>query len=694
MKKIWALVFSFSFSFTLIFIVGCGVPNSEHLALKRDHDALKVELAKMQHENSNAATSANTLKGVERGVEKKPTFINKPVFATDAHSSRIPLGKSFVIGNPNAPITIVAFSDFQCPFCRRGSENITKILKKYPKDVKIVFKHFPLAFHKEAIPAAKAAIAAGNQGKFEEMHNLLFANQKDFRQKGELGMQDLLMGYANTLGLDLYRFASDLRVPMTEKLVKEDIVLGERLGVRSTPHFFINGERLSGSQPVEKFEEIIKRQIIEVKDLRSKGIEVSDLYKVMVDTHYEAYRPPPTPAKAKAAIVVYVPVNSKDPVNGNHKALVTIVAFLDFQCPFCTRVNPTLKKIKEKYGKQVRIVFKQNPLPFHKQAPEAAKAALAAHRQGKFLEMHDLLFENQKRFKTEDMTELSVEFAKKLKLNIKKFKKDLKSKKIKKGIAKDMALAQKVEARGTPNFFINGVNLVGAQPFSTFEVEIDKQLEIAKKIKKKKRLSGTKLYKAAVAYNIAQMPQTVAPKKPAAKINLKLLKIGKSAVLGKKKAKIMIYVFSSFECPYCKLGAATIKQVVKDYDHRVSIVFKSFPLPFHKHAEAASIAALAAKKQGKFWEMHDLLFKNQKRFKTEDMNELVISFAKKLGLNMIKFKKHLASPKILEQVRSEAEEGKKVGVRGTPEFFINGRRLQGAQPIEKFHKIIDEELKK
>ena len=121
------------------------------------------------------------------------------------------------------------------------------------------------------------------------------------------------------------------------------------------------------------------------------------------------------------------------------------------------------------------------------------------------------------------------------------------------------------------------------------------------------------------------------------------------------------------------------------------VVFKAFPLPFHKEAEPAHRAALAAGKQGKFWEMHDLLFKNQPALKQV---EVLTTYAEQLGLNMAKFNADMESEELKKQVQDEMKEGQAVGVRGTPAFFVNGHRIVGAQPPTKFEEIIEAELKK
>ncbi len=614
---------------------------------------------------------------------------------TAGDSAKIPLGKSFVMGNPDAAITIVEFSDFQCPFCARGGATAKQAIEKYPNDVKVVFKHNPLAFHKEAPAAHHASIAAGNQGKFSEMHDLLFEAQKSMKGKGDAGMLEMATGMATKLGLDIKKFKADMTSPATAQIVKDDLKLGASLGVRGTPHFFINGERLSGAQPFPKFEEIIKKQLGEVKTMLAAGTAKSDIYNKMVTSNFKAAEAKKPAAKPAGQVVNFVPVMAEDPVKGAKDPLVTIVEFSDFQCPFCTRVNPTLAQVMKNYGDKVRIVFKQAPLPFHKEAPAAHAAALAANQQGKFWEMHDMLFENFKSFKGADMNALTTGYAQKLGLNIPKFKAAMASDAVLNKVKADGALAQKVGARGTPNFFVNGVQLVGAKPYPAFETEIKKQIAIATKLKKEKNLSGDALYKAAVEHNKKNAPKAApAPAAPAPKVDPSKLVIGDSYVKGKKNAKVKIFEFSDFQCPYCTRGNATVQKVKETYGDKVAVIFKAFPLAFHKQAPAAHHAAIAAGKQGKFWEMHDLLFEASKTFKTADMTELTAGFAAKIGINVEKFKKDMVSKAVIDQAAKEMAEGKAVGVRGTPAFFVNGNRLVGAQPFEKFKALVDAELKK
>lgn len=163
------------------------------------------------------------------------------------------------------------------------------------------------------------------------------------------------------------------------------------------------------------------------------------------------------------------------PVKGDEKAAVTIVEWSDFQCPFCSRVAPTLARIEKEYGDQVKLVFKHLPLPMHTKAPAAHAAAEAAHRQGQFWEMHDRIFAAQSRMDPGHF----VAYAQEMGLDVDRFRDDVDSAGVKKQIDADMAQATELGVRGTPSFFINGRFLSGAQPFEAFKRIIDEELRKA-----------------------------------------------------------------------------------------------------------------------------------------------------------------------------------------------------------------------
>jgi protein-disulfide isomerase len=149
----------------------------------------------------------------------------------------IEVGESPVRGAKEAKITLIEFSDFQCPYSKSAQPLIEKLLKAYPDDLKHVYKNFPLRFHKEAMPAAKACLAAGMQGKFWEMEAIVFENLKNLKDKD-------LKEYAREIGLDMEQFEKDFSGEEVDKLVQEDLAEARKASVTGTPTLFLNGKRV------------------------------------------------------------------------------------------------------------------------------------------------------------------------------------------------------------------------------------------------------------------------------------------------------------------------------------------------------------------------------------------------------------------------------------------------------------------
>jgi protein-disulfide isomerase len=327
------------------------------------------------------------------------------------------------------------FSDFQCPSCAAAEPTLKAVREEFPKDVQVIFKHNPLPIHAEAPLAHEAAIEAARQGRFWEMHDLLFANQKTLRR-------DDLVAHAKTLGLDVAAFTRALDQRTHRAAVERDLAEARALGVTSTPAIFINGRRAAGMPPPASLTGLIRNLL--------NGGDGSESAPVPMTTFDLA----------------------GSPVRGPADAPVTIVAFSDLQCSYCARANATVERVLSQYSGRVRWVFKHYPLDFHADAPLAHRAALAAQQQGKFWEMHDAIFAKQRTMKRADL----LQHAASLGLDVKRFTADLDSDRFAAIIDRDMKEGQKVGVDGTPTFFVNGQPLVGAQPFERFTAVIDRAL--------------------------------------------------------------------------------------------------------------------------------------------------------------------------------------------------------------------------
>jgi protein-disulfide isomerase len=601
----------------------------------------------------------------------------KPTKQADSNVFKVPLEDSPRKGSDDALVTLVEFTDYQCPFCARAHGTVQKLQEQYGNKLRVVMKQNPLPFHPRAKPAAMAAMAAGEQGKYWDMHDKLFANARALEDAD-------LEKYAQEVGLDMGRWKKDLTNPRFQQIIDRDQGMAGQLGANGTPAFFINGRFLSGAQPIENFKGIIDEEMGKAEAMVKGGLKPNQVYAAVIEKGQTRAAPPQQAQQQQqpqGPRKIEIPEDA--PVFGPKAAKVTIVEWSDFQCPFCSRVTPTLAKIKESYGKDVRVVFRHQPLPFHPNAKPAAEAAMAAHEQGKFWEMHDKLFANQ-----QSLDRASFEkYAQELKLDMGRFKAALDSHKFASKIEKDSQDGSAVGANGTPTFFINGRQFVGAQPFENFKQAIDEEIGKADKL----LATGVKLDNlyAKMMEDAAKAPAPSAAPEPA-EPPVQKIEVGTAPVKGPANAPITIVEFSDFECPFCGRVTPTLKQIEEEYKGKVRIAFKHQPLPFHPNAKPAAQAAMAAHEQGKFWEMHDKLFSNQRALDRASLEK----YAQELKLDMNKFKAALDSNKFGSQIEADSAEGMRVGANGTPTFFINGRTVVGAVPFDNFKRVIDDELKK
>jgi protein-disulfide isomerase len=202
------------------------------------------------------------LKDIQTKLQQMPAGGGRP--QVDPNKVyEIALANSAIRGSKNAPVTLIEFSDFQCPFCGRLTPTLEQLARAYPRDVRIFFRHNPLPFHKDATLAAEAAVAAEAQGKFWQMHDKLFANQ------GALDRASLEK-YAAEIGLDMPRFRNELDDQTHLYDVRSDILEGQRLGLTGTPVVFINGRIIKGAYPWETFQRIADAELAKKKHRRGR----------------------------------------------------------------------------------------------------------------------------------------------------------------------------------------------------------------------------------------------------------------------------------------------------------------------------------------------------------------------------------------------------------------------------------------
>jgi protein-disulfide isomerase len=578
-------------------------------------------------------------------------------FTEDGHPYR---------GDPDAPIVIMEFSDFQCPFCSRFYDQTLPSLAKNQianGEVLLVYYDYPLtSIHPQAMEAANAARCAAEQGAvaYWGMHDLIFANPDHWSNANAIAV---FHSYATELGLDADDFRSCQESKRHYEGVLADIDFGRSRGVNSTPSFFINGQPLIGAQPLT----IFNQAIAAVQD--GQTIAASD--------------PPASSANQPAPRPTPVSISSNDAAGilGDTEAAVTIVEYTDYQCPFCQRHNnetmPTLISNLVDSGR-VRYILKDFPLDqIHPQARLAAVAARCAGEQDSYWVMHDAIFAAQIEWsgQAENAATILSGLADDLGLDIEAYRECAGSGRYDVAIQTNLEEGVSLGVGGTPFFFVNGFPVNGAQPYGLFEyaVELAEQGNLAD------------------AYVQEPEPEPAPPTQPRGPVDVP---VAGAYSIGDPDAPVTIVEYTDYQCPFCaRHMTETLPEIKSKYIDSgiVRYVFKDFPLTsIHPQAVAAAEAARCAGEQGAYVEMHDALFGNQGQWSNSaDPAGLYGGYAESIGLDRVSFDDCLSSHRFLDAVMADLDEGIGFGVGGTPAFFLNGYFLSGAQPFTVFEEAIN-----
>ena len=598
----------------------------------------------------------------------------------------VPIGPSDPTwGSRTAPVTIVEFADFECPFCARAEPTLARVRETYgPDTVRIVWKNSPLPFHPNARPAAEAAAgvqALGGSEAFWRFRELAIDNPK------KLG-EDAYVAWGQQAGLrDLEGFRSGLRSHAWASKVDADLSEAKDLGAMGTPSFFVNGVRLTGAQPFEAFRTLVDAQLVAARTKLAAGTAPERLYAVLSKDNLAAQ-----PAEREeedepedTTTVFRVPVGSS-PARGGPGALVTIVEFADYECPYCVRAEATLRELRADYGDKLRFVFKNEPMAFHPRAEPAAEAALEVRAEkgdAAFWSMHDALLVEHA-----DLTETGlVALAMSLGARLDKVETAIDKQTHKVEIDADQDAAIDFQANGTPHFFVNGRRLVGAQPKEKFVAIIDEEMKKAQAL-----VAGG--VKADAVYD-ALTKDGKGPPEPE-RVEASGLPANDPA-RGPAGAKVTVHEFADFQCPFCARAEDTLKQVTRAYGDKVRVVWHDLPLSFHENALPAARAAREARTQRGdkgFWAMHDALLASDSKLSRADLD----ADARALGLDMTRWAAALDGDAHGAEVAADAAAAEKAGFTGTPQFVVvaagakTGYVIAGAQEYPKFQKIIDRAL--
>ncbi|MEP7049150.1 MAG: thioredoxin domain-containing protein [Pseudomonadota bacterium] len=633
-------------------VVGCAGPSSASSAKQPPQQSLPVGPVQL------ATTSA------ESGPQ--PSSDALPVAEDDA-----------VWGSANAPVTLLEFSDLQCPFCARVHPTVKQLEAKYgPEKLRLVFKHNPLPFHQNALPAAKVAHAVLRQGgsrAFFGFLDLAFAEQT---RLGEQALSD----WVSRVGLDPALVLKRAELADTTDKIQRDIALAGKVGANGTPAFRINGVTISGAVPLEDFTSVIDAELVAAAELTQRGTAPSAVYAVRVAANFKRPAPESNDDEPEQDLSIWKMPIKGAPARGAKDALVTIVEFFDYQCPYCRRVETTMTALLARYPKDLRIVLRQNPLPFHARAVPAANLALEARTEkgdAGFLAANDALFDEQH---TSLDDAVLMQIGKDLKLDEKRVRAALSNNTHAKEIEADADLASDFKASGTPYFFINGQRLSGAQPLENFVTVIDSQLKVAQ------ALVAARTPRAAVYDEIMKHAKDAdAPEQktvPAATAD--------NPARGPVNAPIVIHEFADFQCPFCGRVEKTLANLDKAFPGKLRWVWHDYPLPFHQRALPAALLAREARAEkgdSGFWQMHDRLFNNQ-GVDGALSQESLAKYATELKLDTVRVTAAESDGRFDAVLARDKAIAQSANINGTPAFVINGFYLSGAQPLSAFERVV------
>jgi protein-disulfide isomerase len=372
---------------------------------------------------------------------------------------RAPPGTSHIEGPADAPITIVSWSDHTCGFCLRAQHTLGALQRLYPGQIRFVHRWLPL--DRDNTVAAEAALAAAAQGRFLPMNDRIYAAAGRVDRAG-------LELYARELGLDMIRFRADLDTGRHRAQIEADTKDAVALGLTGTPAFFINGRALPGSQPLKSFVDVVDQELaraaqqgVGYEALVATGRPTADVSQV----DRESFR-------LDADQIYKVGLGLPGHQLGPDDALVTIVVWGDFQCPYCAKMAPVLEHVRRRYGAGVRIVYRHLAMAGHRQAALAAEAGVAAAEQGKFWAFHDLVFARPGQLARADLEQLAEAAG----VDLPRLRAALDDRRHRDAVLAESAAAMALGIDGTPTLFVNGHPIVGSRDRAGMEKVVEVHL--------------------------------------------------------------------------------------------------------------------------------------------------------------------------------------------------------------------------
>jgi protein-disulfide isomerase len=384
-------------------------------------------------------------------------------------------------GDGDALVTWVVFSDLDSDACKKLDRVAERLRQKYSaSDLRIVWKDDPVVSNRQSQRAAeigRAVFTVGGYNYFRAYKNSVFQHQP----LGGVYLLDLVDEEVN-LSRSTISTIADSRA--TKKRIMESVTLGNQLKVRVLPTSYINGVTITGYQSADKVQATIETQLAAARSIASAGTPRERVYLELSKSNFvpiiDEVEEPKTAATTLSRVVREVPI-ADSPARGPQDALVTIVEFGDFQCPFCKRIETTMEALRRANAADVRVVWKDHPMSMHKEAAAAANFARELRKQKGdvgFWLVHDRLFTTTAAFGNPTFLALGAE----LKGDPLNISNALLLTRYEEGIKRDQDLAAALNVTGTPTFFFNGRKLDGAQAPAVFATALTEEIAAARAV--------------------------------------------------------------------------------------------------------------------------------------------------------------------------------------------------------------------
>ncbi len=422
-------------------------------------------------------------------TDDEPTAEDRAVELLD--SDLIPVADSPIRGDENAWVTIVVFADFQCPFCARLAATLDEVKELYDQGtVRLVFKHFPLEHHDAAMPAARGAEAAHQQGKFWQMHDALFDQLAGLQGDDP---QQVIFDTAQRLGLDEEQFQRDFESDETTARIEADRQLADELQLDSVPAVFVNGGYISGARSADVYHSAVQNVYEILRHGVTTGeIERDAIYKSSVETLLDHTSPEKAGDEPRATPVVELPVDQGISEGELDDALVNIGVFLDLGEDSSHKILRLLDEVAHG-DDEVRFSY------FHL-FDDSDEATSLAHRLLEGAESNEqrkalLQWLADDEHPWRDDPSLLEQFGDDHDID------PADTDQLHQSLQQDLDTARDYEVYGTPTFFINGIRFVGVPDEEDVEEVLDEQLALALRIGEIKGVTGMALYEQMVKGN-------------------------------------------------------------------------------------------------------------------------------------------------------------------------------------------------